>query len=453
MTSLAEAKRVHVVGVGGAGMSAVAQLLVERGVTVSGSDVNDSTRLDELRRSGVTVVLGHDPELASLAQVVLWSPAVRGDDPELVSARERGATLRSRAELFGELADLGGVIGLCGTHGKTTATSMMVHVARAARRDVGWLVGADVLGAGTNGHWGDDGLVVEVDESYGTFSMMKPRALGLLNVEADHLDHYGSLDALEEAFAQLVERTNGPVVVWRDDAGAARVAATRDDVITVGTTEGTWQVRDVDLARHGATFTLNGPGQSLSLRLAVTGAHNVANAAVVAVLALAQGWAAPAIVEGLANFTGAPRRFQFRGRWRGADVYEDYAHLPGEIRATLRATRAVGYEHPLVIFQPHRVTRTLALVDAFADAFEGAAQLVVTDLYDAGEANPLGVSAEIVAEAVHRNHPEARVTFVGALRNAVTVASELERGSDFDVVLVLGAGDVPTIIESLVALG
>jgi len=396
-------------------------------------------------------VLGHDPELAALAQVVLWSPAVHGDDIELVRAREKGVTLLSRAELFGELGDLGELIGMCGTHGKTTATSMLVHVALAAQLGVGWLVGADVLGVGANGHWGDDGLVVEVDESYGTFSTMTPQALGLLNVEADHLDHYGSLARLEEAFAQLVARTSGPVVVWHDDAGAARVAATRDDVITVGTTKSTWLVRDVELARRGATFTLVGPSQTLRLRLAVTGAHNVANAAVVAVLALARGWPAPAIVEGLAKFAGAPRRFEFRGRWRGADVYEDYAHLPGEIRATLRATRAIGYEHPLVIFQPHRVTRTVALVDAFADAFEGTAQLVVTDLYDAGEANPSRVSGEIVADAVRRRHPEANVAYVGALSNAVAAISELAQGTAFDVVLVLGAGDVSTIIDSLVA--
>ncbi|HUY43233.1 MAG TPA: UDP-N-acetylmuramate--L-alanine ligase [Acidimicrobiales bacterium] len=451
MTSLADARRVHVVGVGGAGMSAVARLLVERGTTVSGSDVNDSPRLDELRRHGVLVVLGHDPELAASAQVVLWSPAVRGDDPELVKARERGATLVTRAELFGQLAELGEVIGLCGTHGKTTATSMMVHIAHAAQMDVGWLVGADVVGVGANGHWGDEGLVVEVDESYGTFSTMTPHALGLLNVEADHLDHYGSLAALEAAFSQLVARTSGPVVVWHDDAGAARVATSRDDVITVGTLDSTWLVRDVELERRGSTFILAGPEHTLSLCLAVTGAHNVANAAVVAVLALALGWPAAAIVEGLSNFAGAPRRFEFRGRWRGADVYEDYAHLPGEIRATLRATRAVGYERPLVIFQPHRVTRTLALADAFADAFDGAAQLVVTDLYDAGEANPSGVSGEIVADAVRQRHPETTVTYVGALRNAVVAAEQIARGNTFDVVLVLGAGDVPTIIDALVA--
>ena len=450
MTSLAGARRVHVVGVGGAGMSGVARLLVERDVIVTGSDANDSPRLEELRLVGVNVVRGHDPELAAQAELILWSPAVRDDDPELLSARAKGATLLTRAELFGELTEMAAVIGLCGTHGKTTATSMMVHVARAAHLDVGWLVGADVIGVGANGHWGGDGLVVEVDESYGTFENMAPRALGILNVEADHLDHYGSLANLEGAFSRLVARTSGPVVVWHDDPGAARVSATRADVITVGTSECAWIVRDVKLSRRGATFTLAGPGETFSLRLGVTGEHNVANAAVVAVLARAQGVEPSAVGEGLANFKGAPRRFEFRRRWLGADVYEDYAHLPGEIRATLRATRALGYERPLVIFQPHRVTRTLALVDAFADAFEGAAWLLVTDLYDAGEANPTGVSGEIVADAVRHAHPDSNVTYVGSLNNVVPAATELFDDDDIDVVLVLGAGDVPTVIESMV---
>lgn len=447
MTRLRDARHVHVVGVGGAGMSAVAQLLVERNVEVTGSDTHDSPRLEQLRAAGVGVIVGHDDAAARTADVVLWSPAVSNDDAELSAARKEGATLVARAELFSQLSDFGDVVGLCGTHGKTTATSMMVHVARAARRDVGWLVGAEVLGAGSNGHWGEEGLIVEVDESYGTFARLAPHALGLLNVEADHLDHYGSLEELERAFGALVDRTTGPVVAWTDDPGAARVAATRPDVVRVGTRDATWCVRDVVLSRSDASFTLVGPGETLGLHLAVTGAHNVANAAVVAVLARRWGLSTSSVVEGLANFVGAPRRFQLRGRWRDADVYEDYAHLPGEIAATLRTTKALGYEHALVIFQPHRVTRTVALVEEFAHAFAGARDLIVTDLYDAGEMNPLDVHGDLVANAVRSAHPEISVRYVEDL---ALVADAMANVRDLDVVLVVGAGDVGRVIEDLV---
>lgn len=447
MTRLRDARHVHVVGVGGAGMSAVAQLLVERNVEVTGSDTHDSPRLDQLRAAEVGVTIGHDAAAVRSADVVLWSPAVSDDDAELSAAREAGATLLARAELFRQLSDFGEVVGLCGTHGKTTATSMMIHVARAARLDVGWLVGAEVLGAGPNGHWGPEGLIVEVDESYGTFARLAPHALGLLNVEADHLDYYGSLDELERAFGALVDRTEGPVVAWTDDPGAARVAASRPDVVRVGTRDATWCVRDVVLTRGNADFTLVGPGETLGLHLAVTGAHNVANAAVVAVLARRWGLSSSSVVEGLANFVGAPRRFQLRGRWRGADVYEDYAHLPGEIAATLRTTTVLGYERALVIFQPHRVTRTLALVEDFAHAFVGARDLIVTDLYDAGEMNPLHVHGDLVADAVRRAHPEISVRYV---KDLDLVAREMANVADADVVLVLGAGDVGRVIDDVV---
>jgi UDP-N-acetylmuramate--alanine ligase len=219
--------RVHVVGIGGAGMSGLARLLVGAGALVSGSDLADSSSLEALRSSGVRVALGHDALNARDADVVLWSPAVASDNVELVAARAGGALLLSRAEVLAELARARPVIGLTGTHGKTTATSMMVHVMAAARRDAGRLLGADVLGVGANGHWGSGEVVVEVDESYGTFALMAPSALGLLNVEADHLDHYGTLAALESAFAELIERTSGPVVIWSDDAGVgvSRVSA------------------------------------------------------------------------------------------------------------------------------------------------------------------------------------------------------------------------------------
>jgi UDP-N-acetylmuramate--alanine ligase len=440
--------RVHVVGVAGAGMSGLARLLVESGAVVSGSDLADSVALEALRDLGVSVFVGHDGTNVD-ADVVLWSPAVRDDNVELVAAREAGATLLSRAQVLAELAEARPLVGLTGTHGKTTATSMMVQVMAADGRDAGRLLGADVLGVGANGHWGRGEVVVEVDESYGTFSLVRPHALGLLNVEADHLDHYGTLGALENAFAQLLKRTDGPVVLWNDDAGCRRVASiAARDVVRVGTaSEDPWRVSDVAVTRDHANFTLSGPDVDMALTLQVTGAHNVADAAVVAVLATTLDIDEASIRSGLANFRGAPRRFQLLGSWRGIDVYESYAHLPGEISAILNATRAAGYERITAVFQPHRVSRTLSLVDDFAPAFDVAAAVVVTDIYTAGEANPTGVTGEVIAEAILRRGAGITTTYCASLEDVPDVLDGLHDESD--VIVLLGAGDVASVATRL----
>ena len=449
MNVFATGVRVHVVGIGGAGMSGLARLLVGAGALVSGSDLADSSSLEALRSSGVRVALGHDALNARDADVVLWSPAVASDNVELVAARAGGALLLSRAEVLAELARARPVIGLTGTHGKTTATSMMVHVMAAARRDAGRLLGADVLGVGANGHWGSGEVVVEVDESYGTFALMSPSALGLLNVEPDHLDHYGTLAALESAFAQLIERTSGPVVIWSDDEGGRRVASISSrEVLRVGTGAGdSWRVRDVAVTRHDASFTLSGPDGEWRLTLHLTGVHNVADAAVVAVLAFQLGLSAEAIETGLANFVGAPRRFDLLGSWRGVDVYESYAHLPGEIAAILSATRAAGYERITAVFQPHRVTRTLALADDFAPSFDLATTVIVTDIYTAGEENPSGVTGKVIADAIVRRGAAVATTYCASTGDVADVLEGVRE--DSDVVVLLGAGDVASVAATL----
>jgi UDP-N-acetylmuramate--alanine ligase len=428
-------------------MSGLARLLLESGCLVSGSDAHDSPALRALADAGVHVSVGHAAVLARDADVITWSPAVALDNVELVEASSRGARLLTRGEALADLVSHQPTIGLTGTHGKTTATSMMALVLASAGRDVSRLLGAPVTGLGPNGHWGPDGLVLEVDESYGTFETLAPAALGLLNVEADHLDHYTTAANLDAAFARLIQRTSGPVVAW-DDEGARRVGAlvTRD-VVWVGTGDVDWRVRDVVLERRAASFTLRG-ADALSIRLAVTGAHNVADAAVVAVLAYESGVASASILDGLARFVGAPRRFEFRGRWRGADVYEDYAHLPGEVRAALAGARAAGYRNVTAVFQPHRYSRTLHQVDAFADAFSDASRVIVTDVYGAGEANPGGVSGRLIADAITRSHPELDCTYVAQLGDVTHVLESLEAPGD--ALVFVGAGDVGELATTLV---
>jgi UDP-N-acetylmuramate--alanine ligase len=436
-------------GAGGAGMSGLALLLGEMGASVTGCDAVDSAVLQELRDHQIDTFVGHGESHLEGVEVLTWSPAVSGENMEVRAANAKGVRMLTRADALHELAAMKRVIGLCGTHGKTTATSMMVQVSLAAGRDDGWLLGAPVLGVGANGHWGQGDLIVELDESFGTFGALTPYALGLLNVEADHLDHYRTLKAVEEAFAKLLARTTGPVVAWGEDAGVARVLAShRREVVVVGTSPGmAWRVTDLSLERRRASFVLRGKGETLSISLRVTGAHNVANAAVVAVLARTLGLASEAVVSGLANFVGAPRRYQFRGAWRGVDVYEDYAHLPGEIAATLEATRASGYERVTVVFQPHRVTRTLALLEQFAPAFRGARHVIVTDLYSAGEANPTSVTGEAVADALARYDPSLDTSYRAELAGVVAALDALVE--DSDVILVLGAGDVGALVGML----
>lgn len=444
-----EGVRVHIVGVGGAGMSGLARLLVEFGATVSGSDLADSSLVEALRTIGVSISIGHDAANVARTDVVLWSPAVSNENVELVAARDNGAVALSRAEVLAELAQVRPVIGLTGTHGKTTATSMMVHVLDADQRDAGRLLGADVLGIGTNGHWGSGEVVLEVDESYGTFGLVHPQALGVLNVEADHLDHYGTLAALEGAFAQLIERTTGPVVLWGDDAGCQRVAALASrDVVRVGMASGNeWLVSDVTLSPHGSSFTIDGPGLNVAVTLAVTGVHNVADAAVVAVLATQAGVSEAAVRTGLAAFQGAPRRYDLLGSWRGVDVYESYAHLPGEIAAILKATRAAGYERIAAVFQPHRVTRTLSLVDDFAPSFDLATTVIVTDIYRAGEPNPTGVTGEVIADAIKKRGAGVTTIYSPSTNDVPELLEALHDESD--VVVLLGAGDVASIASRL----
>lgn len=442
----ARGTRVHIVGVAGAGMSGLARLLVEMGCVVSGSDAANPEVLDELESLGVRTRRGHDASNLSQCDLVMWSPAVAPDNVELLEAKSRDVTLLRRGEALRELARHQRVIGFTGTHGKTTATSMMVNVRHAAGLDDSRLLGALVTGIGANGHYGPGDLLLEIDESYGTFELLSPYALGVLNVEADHLDYYGTLENLESAFAALIERTTGPVVIWGDDEGARRVAsgATQRVISVAATSPADYQVRNVELARHGASFELVGEDERVKIELGVTGHHNVANAAVVAVVARRLGVSIEALLDGLAGFHGAPRRFQFLRRWGSADVYEDYAHLPGEISATLRAAKSAGYNNIVAVFQPHRVTRTTNLVAAFASAFEGAREVIVTDIYDAGEANPSGITGEIVANALREVNKSANVIYAATISE---VRDRLERISqDHDAILLLGAGDIAAAV-------
>jgi UDP-N-acetylmuramate--alanine ligase len=429
-------------------MSAIASVLAAMGHTVTGSDLKASAVTDRLAGQGVAVTIGHRAETvrAAAPDVVTASPAVSPGNPELAAARELGAEVVSRGEVLAAVAATRRTLAVAGTHGKTTTSSMLALVLVEAGLRPGFLIGADVNEIGTNADWGaGELLVLEADESYGTFATLRPALSLLTNVEPDHLDHYGTAQALEEAFARFLAAGEEGAVVWADDPAAARLGRTAV-AVAVGTGPGAdYRVGDLRPGRSQVAFALHGPeGDPLDLAVPVPGAHNAANAAVAAVAALRVGVAPADVARGLARFAGVPRRFEFRGNAGGVTYVDDYAHLPSEVRATLAAARDGGWDRVVAVFQPHRYTRTAALAPDFATAFDQADEVVVTDIYGAGERPVPGVSGHLVAEAVSARRPVHYAPGWEELR--ATVAGLLRPG---DLCLTLGAGDLTALPDEL----
>ena len=433
---------VHVVGAGGTGMSGVVRYFADLGSRVSGSDQHDSATLTSLHSLGHFVV-GSNTRDAARATLVTWSPAVPRDfDPDLVAA---SGELMNRSHLLATVARHHSTVAVTGTHGKTSASSMLVHIARAAHWSPSWLVGAEIRGVGPNGRHDGDRLILELDESYGTFEHVAPQGLAVLNIEADHLDHYGTLASLIDSFRGVIQRTHGPVVVWMDDVPERSYEGTA--ALTVGTSDrATYVVSDIVRHSGAMSFRIRGPLLSLDLTVPVVGRHNVANAATVAVLAHLLGAAPDAIAAGLASFVGSPRRYERRGRLGTAEIIDDFAHLPGEIAATLRTAREGGSTSLLAVFQPHRFSRTTRLLEEFGRSFGDATDVVVTDIYGAGEVNDDGSSGQLVAEAIslHRGTP---VTYCRTLDDVERHVREV--ASRYDTIIFLGAGDISRTVDAL----
>ena len=441
---------IHVVGVGGAGMSALALVLAGMGHEVSGSDLRQSSVTDRLERAGVRVAIGHSAEAIGGAQVVTGSPAIPADNPELTVAAARGLTVVRRPAMMAALTRLRPTAAVAGTHGKTTTSSMLSLILLTAGLKPSYLLGADVSGIGAGAVWGGgDLLVMEADESYGAFEHLTPSLTAVTNVEADHLDHYGTLDNLEGAFADLLGRTTGTAVVMADDPGAARVGATAG-ALRVGTApDADALISAVTLGRASSRFRLALPGGGeVDLLVGSPGLHNVRNAALAAVAAAELGASKESIAEGLARFAGVPRRFEFRGEAGGITFVDDYAHLPAEVDATLAAASAGGFGRIIAVFQPHRYTRTQNVASAFAGAFDRADLVVVTDIYAAGEEAIPGVSGRLVADAADQGRPAGTVHYVEDRRH---VADEVLRLLvEGDLCLTLGAGDLTDLPDVLI---
>jgi len=440
-------RRIHVVGIGGAGMSAIAEVLARMGHGVSGSDLKASSALTRLELLGVATTVGHDAaNLPAQTDAVVVSTAIPSTNPEVVAARERGVPVLRRAQALRALVATRRSIAVAGSHGKTTTSSMLALTLRAAGWHPSFLIGGDVNEVGTNAAY-DDGewLVVEADESDGTFLELEPDAAIVTNVEPDHLDHYGGFPSLVDAFERFLLDVPGTHVVCADDPILARLARVVPGTVTYGWAEGAdYRVVAYAGGRTGSRFTLERGHEELgTVELPIPGRHNAANAAGAAAVALELGAPFGAVTRALGAFGGVARRFQFRGVAQGVTLIDDYAHLPSEVRAALRAAREGGWRRVVAVFQPHRYTRTASLWRDFADSFVDADALVLTDIYPAGEAPRPGVSGRLVLRAVLDAHPDTAVTYLPRRADVVRHALALARPGD--VLLTLGAGDLTTV--------
>lgn len=449
--SLSSPRTIHIVGIGGAGMSAIALVLAGMGHTVSGSDLKASTGLERLGLAGVDVHVGHDADhVPAGADVVVISTAVPRTNVEVEAARARNIPVARRAEILAAITATTRAIGVAGSHGKTTTSSMLALVLRAAGTHPSFIIGGELNEVGTNAMF-DEGewMVVEADESDGTFLELGVESAIVTSIEPDHLDYYGSFENLVAAFARFVDEVPGPKVLCADDPVARDIAAGRTDVVTYGWAEDAdYRILDYEPGRIGSSWRLERDGTTLGdLALPVPGRHNAANAVAAAALATELGIEFDPIRLALGRFGGVARRFQFRGDYAGATIVDDYAHLPGEVAHTIQAARESGWTRIVVVFQPHRYTRTAHLAAEFADAFCGADQLVLTDVYAAGEMPQPGVSGRLVLRAVLDSHPDQAVAyFPHRSELAQRVPSYLRPG---DLLLTLGAGDLTTLADEL----
>jgi len=451
---VADLGTVHLVGIGGAGMSVVAQLLSARGATVQGTDARRSAVTDALVASGIDVQVGHRAEHVAGAQTLVVSSAVREDNPELVAARAAGLRVLHRSQALAILMSGSRAVAVAGAHGKTTTSAMTAVVLREVGLDPSFAIGGSVItesGAVPGGHSGTgDVLVAEADESDGSFLAYRPTVAVVTNVEPDHLDHYGTRAAFEQAFVEFAGNIvpGGTLVACADDAGAAelarRHAAAGGEVVTYGTAPGATAVLSGYRVETDGTsaFELTLPGadapsgDGLTVRLRAPGLHNALNASAALLAAVRLGVAPAAAAAAVWAFRGTGRRYESRGTVGGVEVVDDYAHHPTEVAALLRAARAlVGTGSLRVLFQPHLFSRTRIFAQEFAEALDLADDVVVCDVYAAREDPDPEVGPHLL---VDRMRGRGRVV-ADRVEAATSLAGSAEPG---DLVLTVGAGDV-----------
>ncbi len=451
-------RRLHFVGIGGIGMSGIAEILLNLGYTVTGSDLRESPITQRLRRLGAEIHVGHSAEHLDRPAAVVTSSAIPGSNPELVAARRRKLPVISRGELLAELMRVKYGIAVSGSHGKTTTSSLCAAVLGAGGKDPTVVIGGRVASIGSNARLGNsEFLLVEADESDGSFLNLGPIVSVITNIDREHLDHYGSMDRLLDAFRDFANSVPfyGAAVACLDDPLVRRIAGEgRRRWLTYGlravSPEADLVADRIRLSRAEASFRLLMNGDDLgSFAVSGVGLHTVRNAMAAVLVGLELDIPPDRIREGLRAFTGVDRRFQVRGTARGVTVIDDYGHHPTEIRATLAAAAACGFRGVSAIFQPHRYTRTIDLESEFAACFEECDRVWVLDIYSAGEDALPGVcSPRLVNAIVRSGHPQA--DYCPTMQDAASrAAGVLEPG---EALITFGAGNVWMAGEELLAL-
>lgn len=446
-------QHVHFVGIGGIGMSAIAEVLLTLGYEVSGSDVRASAITDRLARSGAKIFIGHRAENVGDAKAVVVTSALDGSNPEVAEARRLQVPVIPRGELLAELMRLKYGVAVAGSHGKTTTTSMVAAILNQAEMDPTVIVGGKVAAMqGANARVGKSSLlVVESDESDGSFLKLAPILAVVTNIDREHLDHYASLDDIRQAFTDFINKVPfyGAAVICLDDENIQQIfPSIRRRTISYGrSAQVDLEIQNVELEPAGSTFQIRYRGEELGhFRLNVPGLHNVLNATAAVGVGLELEIPVDIIRQGLAAFSGVDRRFSMRGIERGVTVVDDYGHHPTEVKATLAAARLSAHGEIHVLFQPHRYTRTQHLMDDFGSAFHQADHLYLLDIYAASEPPIPGVSAQALLERV-RAFGHRSAEFAPSLDAGVAaIAAAVKPG---DMVITLGAGNVSQAADRL----
>ena len=453
----APSQRVHFIGIGGIGMSGIAEILLTMGYAVSGSDLRASSTTERLAGLGATIFVGHAAGNAAASDVVVTSSAVAKDNPEVVEARARKIPVIQRAEMLAELMRLKYGIAIAGMHGKTTTTSMVAAVLAGGELDPTVVVGGRVDAMGSNARLGKSQyLVAEADESDRSFLKLSPILAVVTNLDREHMEAYADMADVENCFVEFMDEVPfyGAVTACIDDERLRAILprVTRR-VYTYGVSaDADFRMRMLPGAEGcHARFEINARGLVLGpFELHVPGRHNVLNATAAVAIGVQLGLAPEKIAAGLATFRGVDRRFQVRGVERGVTVVDDYGHHPTEIKATLQAARECGYGRVLVLFQPHRYTRTRDLMEDFAGAFGDADAVQVLDIYAASEQPIEGITGEVLAAAIRENGG-GRVMYAASMAEAVERLAEDARPGE--MILTLGAGSVsqagPMLLEVL----
>ena len=440
---------VHFIGIGGSGMSGIARLVIGMGHTVTGSDVRESPNISALRELGAVIHIGHDAQKLGAPDTVVVTSALWPHNPELLEAKSRGLPILHRSALLAHLASKGKLISVAGAHGKTTSTGMIVTALKGLGADPSFVNGGVIQSIGASSGFGaGEHFVIEADESDSSFLHYKTAAAVITNVDPDHLDHFGSLEAFQAEFAKFADAASDLVVISSDDEGAKAVTKllSHPAVMTFGEASGaTVRVTNLDSSGPRVKFSLEHQGVSADLELTIAGAHNALNAAGAVCTMVGLGFDFHAACKSVMSFGGTERRFQLHGERAGVCVYDDFAHHPTEVAAALRGARAVVGEGKLItVFQPHLYSRTRIFAQEFAEALALSDQVVITDVYAAREDPEPGITGETISS---RFAESQKVHYVESWDAVPAKAAELAGPGDF--VITMGCGDIYRMVPDL----